>query len=365
MAIGHKNKILAGFFLIILLPLLTGADDGDKNTGKVFTFVDIVKREKPAVVNISTIQQGGGNEGGFRFHPFRDFFGEYKSKESKTKSLGSGFFIRKDGVILTNYHVIEGIDKIIVRLSDGREFDAELTGKDQKTDLALLKIRDKEPFPIVKFGDSDKLDVGEWVIAIGNPFGLEQTVTVGIVSAKERIIGIGPYDDFIQTDASINPGNSGGPLFNIKGEVIGVNSTINSGGQGIGFAIPINLVSKIVAHLEKEGKVTRGWLGVMIQEVTKEIRSTLGLNAEEGAMISDVIDNSPAARSGIKKGDIIIEFDGKRIRKVGELPIMVSETQVDKVVFVRALRDGKEKFFNIKIGKLEEDTERKATGKVR
>lgn len=361
----YKGRILKSLFLLILFPVLTGIDDGAKDTGKVFTFVDIVKKEKPAVVNISTLQQDSGNEGGFGFHSFRDFFGEDRTKNHKTRSLGSGFFIRKDGVILTNYHVIEGFNKIIVRLSDSRELDAELIGKDQKTDLALIKVKDKEPFPVVRFGDSDKLEVGEWVIAIGNPFGLEQTVTVGIVSAKERIIGMGPYDDFIQTDASINPGNSGGPLFNIRGDVVGVNSMINFAGQGIGFAIPINLVSKIVAHLEKEGKVTRGWLGVMIQEVTKEIRSSLGLKADEGAMISEVIENSPASRSGVKKGDIIMEFDGKRIKKVGELPVIVSETAVDRIVLVRTLRDGKERSFNIKIGRLEEDTEQKPAGKRR
>lgn len=359
----YKGKIIASLFLLILFPILTGIDDGAKDTGKIFSFADMVKKEKPAVVNISTIQQENG--GGSGFHPFRDFFGENRSKEPKRRSLGSGFFIRKDGLILTNYHVIEDISKIVVRLSDGREFEAELKGRDRKTDLALIKIKDKEPFPLVKLGNSDKLEVGEWVIAIGNPFGLEQTVTVGIVSAKGRVIGIGPYDDFIQTDASINPGNSGGPLFNIKGEVIGVNSTINSTGQGIGFAIPINLVSKIVVHLEKEGKVTRGWLGVMIQEVAKEIRSALGLKGEEGALISEVIEDSPAARSGIKKGDIILEFDGKKIKKMGELPMIVSETPVDRVVLVRALRDGKEKLFNIKIGKLDEDKEEKLEGKGR
>ena len=361
----YKGKFLISILILLVSPVLTGADEGGKDSGKIFTFVDIVKREKPAVVNISTLQHGNEDEGGFGFHPFRDFFGENRSKESKTRSLGSGFFIRKDGVILTNYHVIEGYNKIIVRLADGREFDAGLMGKDRKTDLALIKIKDKDPFPVVRLGDSDRLDVGEWVIAIGNPFGLEQTVTVGIVSAKERVIGMGPYDDFIQTDASINPGNSGGPLFNIRGEVIGVNSMINSAGQGIGFAIPINLVSKIIAHLEKEGKVTRGWLGVMLQDVTRDIRATLGLKADEGAMISDVIEDGPASRSGVKKGDIIIEFDGRRVSKVGELPIIVSETQVDKIVLVRALRDGKEKLFNIKIGKLEEENEQKLLGQGR
>ncbi len=360
----HIDKILAGLLIFLLSPLLTGAGDGPRDSGKVFTFVDIVRKEKPAVVNISTTEQGSG-DGGFGFHHFKDFFGENRPAELKTRSLGSGFFIRKEGVILTNYHVIEGYNKIIVRLSDGREFGAELIGKDRKTDLALLKVRDKEPFPVVRFGDSDKLEVGEWVIAIGNPFGLEQTVTAGIVSAKERIIGMGPYDDFIQTDASINPGNSGGPLFNIKGEVIAINSMVNPAGQGIGFSIPINLVNKIVAHLEKEGKVTRGWLGVMIQEVKKEIRSSLGLKADEGALISEVVEDSPASRSGVKKGDIITEFDGKKIKKVGDLPLIVSETQVDRIVLVRVYRDGMEKLFNIKVGKLEEDSDQNQSEKGR
>ncbi len=360
----YKDNILAVLLIILLFPLLTGAANDPRDSGKVFTFVDIVRKEKPAVVNISTTQQGSGDDGS-AFHHFKDFFGESRPPESKTRSLGSGFFIRKDGVILTNYHVIEGYNKIIVRLSDGREFVAGLIGKDYKTDLALLKIRDKEPFPVVSFGDSDKLEVGEWVIAIGNPFGLEQTVTVGIVSAKERIIGMGPYDDFIQTDASINPGNSGGPLFNIKGEVIAINSMVSPTGQGIGFSIPINLARKIVAHLEKEGKVTRGWLGVMIQEVKKEIRSSLGLKANEGALISEVVEDGPASRSGVKKGDIITEFDGKKINKVGDLPLIVSETQVDRVVLVRAYRDGIEKLFNIRVGKLEEDSDKSQSGKGR
>ncbi|MEK7825171.1 MAG: trypsin-like peptidase domain-containing protein [Nitrospirota bacterium] len=360
----YINKIFAVLLIILLSPLLTGAANEPRDSGKVFTFVDIVRKEKPAVVNISTSQQGSG-DGGSVFHHFKEFFGENRPAEPKTSSLGSGFFIRKDGVILTNYHVVEGYNEIIVRLSDGREFGAELIGKDHKTDLALLKVRDKGPFPVVSFGDSDKLEVGEWVIAIGNPFGLEQTVTVGIVSAKERIIGMGPYDDFIQTDASINPGNSGGPLFNIKGEVIAINSMVSPTGQGIGFSIPINLARKIVAHLEKEGKVTRGWLGVMIQEVKKEIRSSLGLKANEGALISEVVEDSPASRSGVKKGDIITEFDGKKINKVGDLPLIVSETQVDSVVLVRAYRDGIEKLFNIKVGKLEEDSDKSQSGKGR
>ena len=205
-------------------------------------------------------------------------------KDFKTQSLGSGFIIRKDGLILTNNHVIEDAEEIMIRLNDEREFKAKVIGKDKKIDIALLKIEDKGELPIAELGDSDKLEIGEWVLAIGNPFGLGHTVTAGIVSAKGRVIGAGPYDDFIQTDASINPGNSGGPLFNMKGEVVGINTAITASGQGIGFAIPINTVKNLLPQIEKEGKVTRGWLGIMIQEVTKELAKSLNLKSEEGAL---------------------------------------------------------------------------------
>ena len=285
-------------------------DDGQRS----FTFAALVKKEKPAVVNISTIQAVQG-EGALsrRDHPFREFFGDILPREFKGTSLGSGFIIHSDGLILTNHHVVEKAEKILVTLSDKKRFEAEVVGVDPKTDIALIRIKNPEPLPFVQLGDSDRAEVGEWVMAIGNPFGLEQTVTVGIVSAKGRVIGSGPYDDYIQTDASINPWSSGGPLFNIRGEVIGINTAINPSSQGIGFAIPINQVKSVIGQLASEGKVTRGWLGVMIQEFTKDLAKSFGLKKGEGALVSDVFEDSPAALAGIKKGDVIVEFNGKRI----------------------------------------------------
>jgi len=325
------------------------------NGPRAFTFAELVKKEKPAVVNISTTQtvQGEGALSG-RGHPFQEFFGDILPQEFKGVSLGSGFIINPDGLILTNHHVVEKAEKIQVRLSDKRRFEAELIGLDPKTDIALIRIKNPELLPFVQLGDSDRAEVGEWVVAIGNPFGLEQTVTVGIVSAKGRAIGSGPYDDYIQTDASINPGNSGGPLFNIQGEVIGINTAINPSGQGIGFAIPINQVKKVLGQLEKEGKVTRGWLGVMIQEFTKDLARSFGLKNGEGALVSDVFEDSPAALAGIKKGDVIVEFNGKKIGHMRQLPVAVAETPIGKQVSLKILRDGKEQIVLVRISKMEE-----------
>ena len=281
-------------------------------------------------------------------------------KDFKTQSLGSGFIIRKDGLILTNNHVIEDAEEIMIRLNDEREFKAKVIGKDKKIDIALLKIEDKGELPIAELGDSDKLEIGEWVLAIGNPFGLGHTVTAGIVSAKGRVIGAGPYDDFIQTDASINPGNSGGPLFNMKGEVVGINTAITASGQGIGFAIPINTVKNLLPQIEKEGKVTRGWLGIMIQEVTKELAKSLNLKSEEGALVGDVISGGPAEKAGIQRGDVIIEFNGKKIKKMKELPATVANTPVGKDVKVKVIRESAEKVITVKIGKLPEEKEASA-----
>ena len=322
---------------------------------KLFSFADVVRQEKRAVVNIRSHQPLTDREGdSVQNHPFWDLFGNIVPKEFRQQSLGTGFIIRKEGLILTNYHVIKDMEQVIVKLADEREFDAKVVGRDIKTDVALLKITGKEELPVVRFGDSESLEVGEWVMAIGNPFGLEQTVTVGIVSAKGRMIGMGPYDDYIQTDASINPGNSGGPLFNVRGEVVGMNTAIRSEGSGIGFAIPIQQVLKILPQLEREGKVTRGWLGVMIQEVTRDVIDSLGLYNQEGVLISDVFDDSPAAKAGILQGDVIIEFDGKKVTQLRNLPLMVSETPVGKIVKVKAVRNGQGKTFQVKIEKLED-----------
>jgi serine protease Do len=332
------------------------------------SFVDVVKQKKPSVVNISTtriIKRGGiGGHSQPPLDPFRDFFGDEfierffgqsPKKEYKTQNLGSGFIISKDGYIITNNHVIENADEIIVRLTDEREFKAEIIGRDAKTDLALIKIKDHDDLPVAVLGDSDNLEVGEWVIAIGNPFGVGQTVTAGIVSAKGREIGAGPYDDFIQTDASINPGNSGGPLFNIRGEVVAINTAIYSpsgGNVGIGFAIPVNMAKRLLPQLKEKGSVTRGWLGVMIQPISKELAETFDLPSEEGALVADVVKDSPADKAGLKRGDVIISFDDEKIGKMRQLPAIVAAIKVGSKVKLKVIRDGKEKTFSAKIERL-------------
>lgn len=338
------------------------------------SFAGIVKSQKAAVVNIATTRvikdRAYGSPHG-QFDPFRDFFGddffekffgERPQREFKTQNLGSGFIISKDGYILTNNHVVEKADKIIVRLSDESEYKAELVGKDPKTDVALIKIKDHDDLPVTTLGDSDALEVGEWVVAIGNPFGVGQTVTAGIVSAKGRDIGAGPYDDFIQTDASINPGNSGGPLFNVKGEVVGINTAIFSpsgGNVGIGFAIPVNMAKRLIPQLKETGSVTRGWLGVMIQPITKELAESFKLPSEEGALVADVVEGSPAEKGGIKRGDVITSFDGEKIGKMRDLPAIVAATPVGKKVKVDVVRNGKKKVLTAKIDKLEGTGEEK------
>lgn len=327
------------------------------------SFADLAERVKPAVVNISTtkvVKPGGrqhsspfGDEffdkffGGDEF--FRRFFGDIPQREFKQRSLGSGFLITKDGYIFTNNHVIEKADKIKVKLSSGKEYDAKVIGRDAKTDIALIKIRSSGNLPVVEFGDSDRLRVGEWVIAIGNPFGLEQTVTAGIVSAKGRVIGSGPYDNFIQTDASINPGNSGGPLFSMDGKVIGINTAIVAHGQGIGFAIPINMAREILQDLKSKGKVTRGWLGISVQDITEDIAENLKIKEREGALVGDVVKGDPADKAGIRTGDVITEIDGKRIKDTHELLRIVAAIPVGKKVDIKAVRDGKTLAFRIVI----------------
>lgn len=358
-----------------LINAVTEKNEGKKtsfnSTEGLRTFVELAKEMKPIAVNISTSKtikrktfrpfpSPFGDE-----DPFRDFFGDdfferffgQMPKEYKQRSLGSGFIIDEDGYILTNNHVVEGADEIKVRLSDKHEFDAKIVGRDPKTDIALIKIKSSHGLPIARLGDSDKLEVGEWVMAIGNPFGLEQTVTVGIVSAKGRVIGSGPYDDFIQTDASINPGNSGGPLINVRGEVIGINTAIIAGGQGIGFAIPINMAKNIIGQLKEKGKVTRGWLGVTVQTVTPELAKSFGLKEGKGALVADVTKGSPADVAGIEQGDVIIEFNGKEIEEMNALPRLVAETPVGKKVKVVVIRNGARKELTVKVGELTEERE--------
>ncbi len=310
----------------------------------------LFKEVSPAVVNISTTQTVKLNRPRMRNpfgqqDPFDDFFHNFfgrMPREQKRRSLGSGFIVSPDGYILTNNHVVEKADEVTVTLLDKEEFKAKVVGTDPKIDIALIKIDAKKKLTYVVLGDSDQFDVGEWVVAIGNPFGLGHTVTAGIVSAKGRIIGSGPYDDFIQTDASINPGNSGGPLFNLKGEVVGINTAIVQGGQGIGFATPIQLAKSVLDQLKDKGKVTRGWLGVYIQPLTPDAAENLGLSGRRGALVSDVTSGGPAEKAGIRSGDVIVAFNGKEIRDEHDLPQAVALTKPGKTVDVRLIRGGKE-----------------------
>ena len=328
------------------------------------SFAALVKEVKPAVVNISTTQVVRGPRGrGLPFGSngdglFERYFGEGRPREQRLQSLGSGFIIDREGYILTNNHVIERATMIMVKLGgNGREYEAKVIGRDPRTDLALIKIDARADLPVVRLGDSEALEVGDWIIAIGNPFGLAQTVTAGIVSAKERVIGAGPYDDFIQTDASINPGNSGGPLFNTRGEVVGINTAIfsESGGSiGIGFATPINLAKDLMLQLKARGRVSRGWLGVSIQPVTPELQRQLRLRTAAGALVAEVMEGSPADRAGIQPGDLIIAFDGREVRESAELPRLVSATPLGKEVVVRLVRGGREISVKVTIRELQE-----------
>jgi len=295
--------------------------------------------------------------------PFKDFFERFFRdqipKDFRQQSLGTGVVIDKEGFILTNNHVVEMADEIKVKLADEKEFLAKIIGRDQKTDLALIKIDPDKPLSPLPLGDSDSLEVGEWVVAIGNPFGLGNTVTAGIVSAKYRQIGQSSYDNYIQTDASINPGNSGGPLLNLAGEVVGINTAIfsQSGGNiGIGFAIPINMAKDLLPQLKK-GKVVRGWLGVMIQKITPELKQKLDLKDEKGALVADVTPGGPAEKAGIQRGDVIVTFNGKEIKEMSELPYVVASTPVGKSVAVEVLRKGQKKSFEIKIAELKDEKE--------
>lgn len=339
------------------------------------SFAPIAKKVSSSVVNISAtrIVEGkktvpfpfgtpfGSDDPMQEF--FKRFFQDQFPKQFKQRSLGSGFIIDKAGFILTNNHVVEKTEEIEVTLSDGEKYPAKVIGKDPKTDLALIQINVKNDIDPLHLADSDKLEVGDWVIAIGSPFGLGNTVTAGIVSAKYRRIGSALYEDFIQTDASINPGNSGGPLLNIDGEVVGINTAIfsRSGGNiGIGFAIPSNMIKTLLPQLKK-GKVTRGWMGVMIQPVTKELKDKLGLKSEDGALVSDVTDNGPADKAGIQRGDVILSFDGRKIEEMQDLPFMVATTKVGKEVEVVISRNGKKKVLELTVGEMKEETVSEST----
>ncbi len=334
------------------------------------SFADLADRLSPAVVNISTTQSVKTNGRNVMPQlppgsPFEDFFRDFFDQQRRNggqprrvTSLGSGFIVGDDGYVVTNNHVIAEADEITVRLSSGEELEAEIVGRDVATDVALLKVETDEKLPFVSFGDSDTARVGDWVVAIGNPFGLGGTVTAGIVSARNRVINAGRYDDFIQTDASINRGNSGGPMFNLSGEVIGMNTAIFSptgGSVGIGFAIPSNLAKVVVSQLREFGETRRGWLGVRIQSVNDEIAESLGMEKAMGALIAGLTEGGPAEEAGLEQGDVIIEFDGKEIAEMRALPLVVAETPIGKTVSVEVWRRDKKHTFKVEIGRLEEE----------
>ncbi|MDP2621077.1 MAG: Do family serine endopeptidase [Hyphomicrobiales bacterium] len=336
---------------------------------------DLAETLLQSVVNISTSQNIDSSRGipmpeipeG---SPFKDFFDDFFDRQGQTnrprrvQSLGSGFVIDAEGIIITNNHVIEGADQIVANFSDGTKLPAELVGHDPKTDVAVLRVKPPAPLKAVSFGDSDTTRVGNWVMAIGNPFGLGGTVTVGIVSARNRDIDVGPYDNFIQTDASINLGNSGGPLFNLKGEVIGINTAIfsRSGGSvGIAFAVPSNLAKPVVAQLVAYGETRRGWLGVRIQEVTEEIAESLGMDRARGALIAGINADGPTAGTGIEPGDVVVSFDGRQVVEMRDLPRIVADTEPGKEVDVMVLRDGEEMTFRVVTGRLEESEQAAVT----
>jgi serine protease Do len=336
-------------------------------------FADLAESVKPAVVNISTLSSvripgnpfqfffGEGPRDGSRaseqFDAYiRRFFGDIPDRELKQKSLGSGVIIDRSGYILTNNHVVQRADEITVRMTDGREFRARVMGRDAKTDLSLIKIPSEgHNLPFLPLGDSDKMRVGDWVLAIGNPFGLAHTVTKGIISATGRVIGTGPYDNFLQTDAPVNPGNSGGPIVSLKGEVVGIATAIIATGQGIGFAVPSNMARDIAAQLREKGRVVRGWMGVVVQEMTPEIARSFGMKEASGALIGDVVAGGPAEVAGMKRGDIIVGYNDKPVKSVSDLPMMVARTPIGSTARVKVMREGKEKTLKLKVGEMPEE----------
>jgi serine protease Do len=350
------------------------------------TFANLAKQVSGAVVNISAEKivknqmrelfgqgpkrpkQGPAPEMPFGSEgppqDFRDFFDKFfgeMPKSYKARSLGSGFIIDPKGYVVTNNHVVEGADKIKIILVGGKEYQATVKGRDPKTDLALIQIvNPPAELPFLKLGDSDAIQVGDWVMAVGNPFGLGHTVTQGIISAKGRVIGAGPYDNFLQTDASINPGNSGGPLLNLKGEVIGINTAILASGQGIGFATPSAIAKSVILQLESKGKVVRGMIGVQVQNVTPELAKSFGMAEAHGALVAEVNPESPAAKAGIHQGDIIIEFNDRPINEMNELPRMVADTAPGAKATLKVLREGKEKTLNLTIVELSEEQQAQA-----
>ncbi|MBF0249665.1 MAG: DegQ family serine endoprotease [Alphaproteobacteria bacterium] len=373
---ARVGRLAAPMALLLALALAVPAPAFAR--GAPDSFAELADKLLPAVVNVSTTQVVQGREQGLpdmpQFPPgspfedfFKDFFGQQnghggKPQKRKATSLGSGFIIDRrsngDTYVVTNNHVIQDADEVSVILQDDTRMKAEIVGRDPKTDIAVLKVHTDRKLPSVRFGDSQKSRVGDWVVAIGNPFGLGGTVTAGIISARGRDINAGPYDDFIQTDASINRGNSGGPMFNMDGEVIGINTAIYSpsgGSVGIGFAIPASAAEPVIDQLIKHGQVTRGWLGVHIQAVTESIAETLGLKKTEGALVSSVVDGGPAAKGGVKSSDVILQFDRQTVTDVRKLQRIVAATPVEKTVDVKVWRDGAETTVQVTVGRFEDD----------
>ncbi|HYL59208.1 MAG TPA: DegQ family serine endoprotease [Candidatus Acidoferrales bacterium] len=369
------------------VPAAPNAPEPNEKIGVVTSFAPLVKRMIPAVVSVNVVQdvkvsaspfgmgrggpgagedEGGGDDGGGGaappgqgdpFDQLRRYFGQGNPHQFKQKGLGSGVIVSQDGYILTNNHVVGNAEEIHVTLSDKREFTAKVIGKDAKTDLGLIKIDTKDALPVAQLGDSNSTEVGDWVIAIGNPFNVGMTVTAGIVSAKGRNIGAGDYDDFIQTDASINPGNSGGPLINTNGQVIGINTAIYSrtgANNGIGFAIPIDMAKNIMDQLKAHGRVVRGWLGVEIQEVTPDLAQSFGLPKPEGALVASADKEGPAGKAGIERGDIVLSFNGHPVNDEHELPALVAQTPINSKVPVEVVRNGKKMTIQVSIGERKE-----------
>ncbi|MGQ9702295.1 MAG: DegQ family serine endoprotease [bacterium] len=373
---------LFGLIISVGLPVISNRTEASEGTAGIppilnesgeSPFSRVAEIASPAVVNISaerTVKTGVDNfEWQFRgpFEDlFRDFFRNLPPGESKSKTLGSGFIISEDGYLVTNQHVIKDASNITIRLINKKEYkgnEIKIIGSDVRTDIALLKIETKEKLPYLKLGDSDKIKVGDWVMAVGNPFNLEGTVTVGVISAKGRSnipLNEGPdFQNFLQTDAAINPGNSGGPLLNLQGEVIGINTAITStsgGNIGIGFAIPVNLAKTVIDELKTKGKVTRGYLGVYIEDLNEDMKEALKLSSLDGVLVNEVIANSPADKAGIKEGDVIIEFGGKKVIDVQSFRLLVASTPPEQTVKLKLIRDGKEMSLNVKIGEMESQT---------
>ena len=360
-----KVKILFVVLLVVNFSFFANA----KNVPE--SFADLAEKLMPSVVNISTTQTIVTNINPFPFEfppgsPFEDMFKEFSTPQKrKASALGSGFIIDAKGIVVTNNHVIQGAEDIMVTVNGEKEYEAKIIGADPLSDLAVLEIQSKDKFVPVKFGDSDKARIGDWVIAIGNPYGFGGTVTAGIISARNRSIGLSRYEDYIQTDASINQGNSGGPLFDMNGDVIGINTAIlgQSGSIGIGFSIPSNSAKKVINQLIEFGETKRGWLGVRIQNVTKEIADVEKLDKPRGALVASVAENSPSDKAGIKAGDIILEFNGILIKEMKELPRIVAQTEVGKTVEVKIWRNEKELTKKIKLGRLETSEDFKAEKK--